>query len=229
MWKKFDIPVDYNKRFERAKIASDIPIVYAVATSFQICNKNGEHTSHNKPQIFEYLLGKHYDDMCFSDLAMYQQKIDWYLNYLSYKVMDDTISPFEKASIKVLQSDTLGQNYTNSIGIISVFPKVYTQSIEREKFSEKLDELRGISNYFGEIKKRYNLSVTLLSKKYISNKGIWIINCADDTGNMFFFFDKSDNGYNMNDKMKIRATVKKHIDSDFTGCKETHLGRVVYS
>ena len=208
----------------------DISLLYAIALSDAIYKKHGyKEKINNKQKMLSIFTDPipNMDNLCL-DIDSAKEMADWYLEYLSFKVITNEITDFEKSIIKTLKKDNINKYSSSDVAIVSAIPMSYHMAKQREKFDDLLDEVRNISNFFGEIKKRYNLNLKLVSKKHIKSKDLWVINCIDDDSNMFFYFDKEDNKYNINDYMKIRATVNKHEFSKFSQCKETRLSRVSY-
>lgn len=207
-----------------------ITIEYAVALSDAIYKKYGYKKSINNKQKMSVILSDtitDLDNLCL-DLKKSSDHIEWYKDYLTYKIMTNEITDFEKEIIKILKEEKIERYSYKDIGIISSIPMAIDLAKKKEKLSDDIDKIRPHSDYYGEIKKRYNINVKLLSKKYFKNKGFWTINCVDDESNLFFYFCNDEPKYEINDYMKIRATVKKHEISKFTSCKETHLTRVSY-
>lgn len=207
-----------------------VTLSYSIALADAIYKKYRYNDKiNNKQKMCSILMEpiSNMDNLCL-DIDSANEIIEWYTQYLSFKIVTDEITDFEKAIIRILKQDNIQRFSYKDIGIVATIPMSYHLAKQREQFDDLLDTLRLKSDFFGEIKKRYNLNLKLISKKYIRSKHIWVINCIDDDNNMFFYFDKEDNQYNINDYMKIRATVKKHELSKFTQCKETHLSRVSY-
>lgn len=224
--KKFKAPYTYWMNIK----PESVTITYAVALSDAIYQRYGyKKTVENKQKITQILSETitDLDNLCL-DLTKAQELIEWYKEYLSYKIMTTEITDFEKEIINILKIETVRQNSYKDIGIIASIPMAIDLAKKREEFSDLIDKIRPHSNFFGEIKKRYDLNLKLLSKKYIKNNDFWVINAVDDDNNMFFYFGHKEPNYDINDYMKIRATVKKHEQSKFSDCKETHLTRIIY-
>jgi hypothetical protein len=150
------------------------------------------------------------------------------------KAVQDNISSYEKSLFKFLSSlDSLKTEAITpyDIGIISSIPKYYVQLKERELFDDIIEKAKSNENgYYGQVGKRENLELTLISKRFVSTNSFWLINALNEENKIFTYFDSRDviKNIDVKSKFKVRATVKKHNFSTYLSCKETQLTRISY-
>lgn len=222
-----------------------LPLEYIIAVSDAIYKKYGYNNSIKNTSFLYNLLaygkGIHsnesaidLDNLCI-DLEIGREIIDTCKEYLIFKMISDNLTGYEKSVVNVLTNNDTVTIQANSIissmfGVFAAIPLTYKIIKANDKFDEMMESYKNKSNFFGILKKRYNLKLKLISKKYIKKKELWIIYAIDDDDNLFFFFhSKPDFKYEIGEYMKIRATVKSHQASTYTNCKETHLGRIIFS
>lgn len=153
------------------------------------------------------------------------------------KAMENRMTWFDHGFVNLLTNEKYKEKYskygdfTRIIGTISVFPKVYEQTVERIYFNDTLDKIRSLSEYIHTHKERVNLKLKLISRRFSRDRNCWIVNALCDNKNLVTYFDSKANitSVKIGDEFKIRATVINHTFSDFTRCKETRLSRIVYS
>ena len=109
-----------------------------------------------------------------------------------------------------------------SMGLAVSMVAAYNRHLDKIKEAEKTSE----SQYFGEVKKRYEMEVTL--DKLIITEGYYgatfIHRFIDDAGNVFMWFGSKELDAEKGDKIKIKATVKGH--DEYKGTKQTVVTRV---
>jgi len=81
------------------------------------------------------------------------------------------------------------------------------------------------SNYFGEVGKRadYTMNVLFVTERETDYGTTTIVKMVDDAGNRAVWFASNGPDLAVGDKVRIKATVKKH--SEYRGVKETALTR----
>lgn len=227
--KNFKIyPISFAKKHITVKDI-EYPISYLVGMADSEYNRGVKTNTEIKRNILSYLEGGVYFEptICI-DLPFYVSQIDEYKEYLIVKMFEDSITSYEKAMLETLKNETIHhRNLHKYARKITSFPITYRMVKERLEFEDIIDSVRKSSEYVGTLKKRYNFKLKIISKKYISNRGFYVINAIDENDNLFFWFEKNKVDFNVNDFVKIRATVKKHCFSDFLKAKETHVIRVV--
>lgn len=221
-----------------------VELDYIIAVSVSIYNKNGGYNTNvdNAQAIIQFMHNIYYNN-AYSGSHMFcmDQSLDTYKEMREYlyeeyvtKTMENKLTEFDKKFISILSPEKFKEIPDNMhnyyLSIIATFPKVYRETKEREFFQNKLQRLKITSEYVSTIKKRINLSLKLMSKRYIKDKGIWVINAEYDNTSLITYFDSSQSIMNINvgDQFKIRGTVVKQQLSEFTHCKETRLSRVIY-
>lgn len=93
------------------------------------------------------------------------------------------------------------------------------------KAEEKLQPKLEKSNYFGQLKKRYELNLTCFFTRFIDSfyGTSQLCKFYDENGNVFVWFNTSANEMEKEKSYYMKGTVKKH--SEYKGMKETQLTR----
>lgn len=205
------------------------PVAYLVGMAYSEYNRGVNTNTRIKENMLSYLGGAYFEPTICIDLQFYQSQIDEYKQNLTFKIIEDSITPYEKAMIETFKHESIPfSQLTKYVGKIASFPKTYEMMKEHIEFEDFVDTVRNKSDYFGLIKKRYNIKLKIISKKYLSKTGIYTVNAVDDSDNLFFWFESKKRNFKVNDIVKVRATIKKHIFSDYLKARENHLSRVVY-
>lgn len=185
---------------------------------------------------------------CVTDPAIMKERREFLSNEYVMKTMEGKLTQFDLSFINILSDEKFGEMIktnpnkitlsTNSFkSLVAAFPKVYKETKERTYFNDVISEVASKSSYVGDLKSRYNFKLKLLSKRFVSDKGFWVVNALNDEKDIITFFDakatsdpKSDlYKIKVGDMFKLRGTVVKHNFSTYTKCKETRLSRIVYS
>lgn len=220
--------VSFLKNYNALK-NQEFPLPYLVGMAYSEY-KRGISNRNIKGNMLSYINGSYFEPTICMDLSIYQEQINEYKNYLTIKIIEDSITSYEKALLGVLNRESIPYNRCfKYVGIIASFPSTFHMMKRKLEFEDYIDSIREKSDYFGMIKKRYNIKLKIISKKYHSKWGIYTFNAVDDDDNLFFWFERKEVKFDVSDRVKIRATVKKHVFSEFLKTKETHLSRVVYS
>lgn len=219
--------------------AQSLTLVHALAIADNIYREYGSYTS-NRQRMMEFVGNGFYSTVdphigCIPDLKKYEDMLDWFKFNLAMKAIEKDLTGFEKA-MKDLIHKYYDENPTKSVqyndfGIIASIPKVYKEAKEREYFDDIMDTIRSSSEYISREKHRDNYKIKLISKRYVRDRGFWVINALYDEKHLVTYFDSKDDiqKIKVGDYFKIRATVKRQQFSQFNQCKETQFTRVVYS
>ena len=109
--------------------------------------------------------------------------------------------------------------------IITLFQtKKYFKNNERMKMDATANSVN--SEWVGEIKKREEFFVKLVSKKYLEHRGFWVNNFVDRNENISIAFSGQELAVNVNECFLMKATVKTHNVSTYHGGKETMFNRI---
>jgi hypothetical protein len=185
---------------------------------------------------------------CVTDPAIMKERREFLSNEYVMKTMEGKLSQFDLSFINILSDEkfdemmranpnkiTLSNNSFKSLA--AAFPKVYKETKERTYFNDVISEVASKSSYVGDLKSRYNFKLKLLSKRFVSDKGFWVVNALNEEKDIVTFFDAKATSdptcdlykIKVGDMFKLRGTVVKHNFSTYTKCKETRLSRIVYS
>jgi len=174
---------------------------------------------------------------CVTDISVMRERKQYMQNMYAMRGIEKDFSKFDQAFLNVLYDEkysnfySVNKFYTSKLyGLLLSFPKVYSETIERNMFEDEVYRIRNISEYIATPKSRINLKLKLISKRLIKHKGIWVVNAINDDQNLVTYFDNSrtPDTLQVGNFYKVRATITKHEFSSFTGCKETRINRVVY-
>jgi len=112
------------------------------------------------------------------------------------------------------------------IACMSCLVQTYRKDLEREVKQEKKQAFVATSTFIGSEASKHELDVEILDTFYSKNYNIFI-NTATDGVNIFKF--STAHGatiFPLNEKIRVKGSVKRHDIDRFTGVKETWLTRV---
>lgn len=141
------------------------------------------------------------------------------------KKLQGSLSRFETSVSEAFTNDLT--NFT--VAVIASIPHMNVIDKVRQTITDKIEELRFKSDYFGEVRTRYDLSVEIIDVKFIQTSGVYMITSVyNDTDIIKFWWrDQPDISDIINGKtVTIRGTVLKHENSKYSKAKETMLNRV---
>jgi hypothetical protein len=113
-----------------------------------------------------------------------------------------------------------------NFGLLVSAPQAYARHQERTLVRERAAKAGEDSSHYGEVKKRYELEVTVAGVRYIhGNYGTaTLYTLLDGEGNVFKWFASDDKlGDTEGKRFVIKGTVKKH--DEYNGTKQTVLTR----
>lgn len=225
----FVLPITYM--YYDARNYADMDILYALAVSKKVYYQEKCDLEKAKVKLADIFMSG-LMPFCLTEEYMDEVKedLEWALQEISFKVLQDTATSYEKNFASTLKNKTFGDDKTIKLvnnGIISSFPLYVKQAKERETYDNVISKISKISEYVGELKLRKTLKVKVISKRYIKDKGFWVINALEDDKNLIVYFTNDSTGIFVGNSYKIRGTPVKHEVSNFNRCKETRLSRVV--
>ena len=112
------------------------------------------------------------------------------------------------------------------IACMSCLVQTYRKDLEREVKQEKKQVFLATSTFIGTEASKHELDVEIIDTFYSKNYNIFI-NTATDGLNIFKF--STAHGatiFPLNEKIRVKGSVKRHDVDQFTGVKETWLTRV---
>lgn len=219
----------------------NISLDYLLGISDSVYNHYGykskiDNASHIG-QIVYYLANNKPVNVCVTDLTVIQERREFLLEEYVIKAMEGKLTSFDNMFRNILSvenynnSDRIGGKFHWLKPYIAAFPKVYKETKERSYFNNVIQEIAKKSEYYGDLKSRYNFKLKLISRRYIEDKGTWVVNALHDEKDLITFFDskKDITTVEVGNMFKVRGTVIKHDFSNFTKCKETRLSRIIFS
>lgn len=112
------------------------------------------------------------------------------------------------------------------IACMSCLVQTYRKDLEREVKQEKKQAYMATSTFIGTEASKHELDIEIIDTFYSKNYNIFI-NTATDGANVFKF--STAHGatiFPINEKIRIKGSVKRHDIDKYTGVKETWLTRV---
>jgi len=141
------------------------------------------------------------------------------------KKLQGSLSRFETSV-----SDAFTTDLTNfTVAVIASIPHMNVIDKVRQNITDKIEELRFKSDYFGEIRTRYDIAVEIIDVKFIQTSGVYMITSVHNNTDIikFWWRDQPDISDIIDGKtVNIRGTVLKHENSKYSKAKETMLNRV---
>jgi hypothetical protein len=225
----FVLPQKYT--YLDARTYSDMDILYVLAISKKVYYDQNLDLDKSKLKLNSILMNGMMPYCLTTDyIKEVEEDLEWTLQEISFKVLQDTVTSYEKNLANALKNKKFGDDSSIKLvnnGIISSFPLYVKQARERERYEDIISKISKISDYIGELKLRTTLKVQVISKRYIKDKGFWVINALHDNKNLIVYFTNDTTGIVVGNSYKIRGTPVKHEISLFNKCKETRLSRVM--
>ena len=143
---------------------------------------------------------------------------------LLFKTLSGPITNGFMATIaNIVGMETVGKY---EIACMSCLVQTYRKDLEREVKQEKKQTFMATSNFIGSEASKHELDVEIIDTFYSKNYNIFI-NTATDGVNIFKF--STAHGatiFPLNEKIRVKGSVKRHEVDNLTGVKETWLTRV---
>ena len=160
------------------------------------------------------------------DIAQANDMIEFFSDVVVEKKMLGQANSFEETVGKVIaqtETDAFG------ISILASIPNSRRIQAKRDKLEDFYDDMRGKSEFVGDVKKRSSFTVRVVDVKYLSKYNIHLVTSVTKDENIVtFFWNKDPDIASLIEgkHIKIIATVKDQQTSKFSGCKETVVNRV---
>lgn len=143
---------------------------------------------------------------------------------LLFKTLSGPITNGFMATIaNIVGMETVGKY---EIACMSCLVQTYRKDLEREVKQEKKQAFMATSTFIGTEASKHELDVEIIDAFYSKNYNIFI-NTATDGVNIFKF--STAHGatiFPLNEKIRVKGSVKRHEVDRYTGVKETWLTRV---
>lgn len=177
----------------------------------------------NKTRILEFIREEKRPKKEFLDKANIM--LDRINGKLMLKKLTSSVNSFELSLIKVLSEDL----NKFAVSLIASMPNSITIDEKREAFQDKMNKIKHSSVYFGKKGVRYELDVDVLDVKFIQSSDVYMITTLYKDRDIikFWWREQPDISDIIMDKtISIKATVKTHELSKFSGANETLVNRV---
>jgi len=141
------------------------------------------------------------------------------------KKLTDGLSSFEKSVAEAFEKEPT----TFTVAVIASIPHMNVVDTKRQEVTDRLEEYRFTSEYFGELKSRYDILVEVLDVKYIQSSAVYMITTVHNNKDIikFWWRDQPDLTDIIDGRViKVRGTVNRHEVGKYTNAKETMLNRV---
>ena len=180
-------------------------------------------TSDNKSRVIELIESKAIpsDDT----IAEAREIMDKFNGKFMLKKLTDGLSSFEKSVAEAFEKDLS----TFSVAVIASIPHMNVVDVKRQEVSDRLEELRFVSEYFGEVKQRYDIEVEVMDVKFIQSSAVYMITTVHNSKDIikFWWRDQPDLTDIIDGRViNIRGTVNRHEVGKFTNAKDTMMNRV---
>lgn len=177
----------------------------------------------NKTRILEFIREEKRPKKEFLDKANIM--LDRINGKLMLKKLTSSVNSFELSLIKVLSEDL----NKFAVSLIASMPNSITIDDKREALQDKMNKIKHSSVYFGKKGVRYELDVDVLDVKFIQSSDVYMITTLYKDRDIikFWWREQPDISDIIMDKtISIKATVKTHELSKFSGANETLVNRV---
>jgi len=157
-------------------------------------------------------------------LLQAQAIMDKFNGKFMLKKLQGSLTRFESSV-----SDAFINDLTNfTVAVIASIPHMNTVDNVRQEIADKIEALRFKSDFFGEVRTRYDIQIEIIDVKFIQSSGVYMITGVhNDNIIKFWWRDQPDISDIINGKtINIRGTVLKHEQSKYSKAKETMLNRV---
>lgn len=142
------------------------------------------------------------------------------------KKLTGGLSSFENSVAKAFADPELSKF---NIAVIASIPHMNEVDKKRASVEARIESVRFDSEYFGEVRNRYDINVEVVDVKFIQSSGVYMITTLYNNRDIikFWWRDQPDISDIIDGKViSIRATVNKHEKSKYTKAKETMMNRV---
>ena len=112
------------------------------------------------------------------------------------------------------------------IACMAALPRTYRKDLEREAKTAREQSMITTSEYLGQVGSKQRVSVEIMDMVYSRNYNIHIVTATDGTNIIKFSTAHDPARYPKGQKITISGTIKRCLENDRTGVKETWLTRV---
>ena len=159
-------------------------------------------------------------------VKMSEAIIDKFNQRYMVKKLSGGLNSFEQNVANAFSTDNLS---TFDIAILASIPNMNEIDQKRKEVEDKLEEVRFTSQFFGNVRDRYEVMVEVLDCKYIQSSGVYMITTLREQRDIikFWWRDQPDVSDIIEGKtIMIRGTVNRHEKGRYTNAQETMLNRV---
>lgn len=189
-------------------------------------NNNGElvsTTEDNKTRVMNMMV----ENINASDNHQENAKtiMDKFNGKFMLKKLTGKLTSFEQSVAKAFSED-LNKFH---VAVIASIPHMNKVDEKRQVVEDKIEQLRFVSEYFGNLRVRYDITVSVLDVKFIQSSGTYIVTTIYNNKDIikFWWRDQPDLSDIIDGKnIRIRGTVIKHEKSKYTNAYETMMNRV---
>ena len=189
-------------------------------------NEDGESVGFvydNKSQVIKLL--EESQQPTSEELSDAEEIMNKFNGKFMLKKLTNGLTNFERSVSEAFSSDLT----SFTVAVIASIPHMNVIDVKRKAVEDRIEELRFKSEYFGEIRQRYDIEVEVIDVKFIQSSGVYMITTVFNDSDIikFWWRDQPD----LTDiidgrRIKIRGTVNRHEEGKFTNAKETMLNRV---
>jgi len=177
----------------------------------------------NKTCILEKIKSGKIPESKYMDQA--KEMLDRINGKLMLKKLTSSSNSFENSLIKALNEDL----NKFAVSLIASMPNSIVIDQKREALNDKMSKIKHTSEFYGKKGTRYDINVNVLDVKYIQSNDVYMVTCIHKQSDIikFWWREQPDISDLINGKeLLIKATVKTHEQSKYSGAKETLVNRV---
>lgn len=160
-------------------------------------------------------------DVSESDNVLAKEIID-YLQGLSFKTMERSLTAFESNVLKFVTSTSIDKS---GLGIAASLPSVYQNKLMQDEWEIRESQLADTSEFLGTVRTRCEFDATIENTRYIARTESYLICASVDNKSILKFFAQERLG-EPGTKVCLTGFVKSHSESNYHGGKETMINRV---
>lgn len=160
-------------------------------------------------------------------LAQAEQVKDKFEAKFMMKKFGNSLTDFENNVAKAFAAGNSLSSF--QVAIIASIPNMNKIDEKRKMVQDRIEEVRFTSEYFGEMRTRYDLEVEVLDCKFIQSSGVYMITTIHANKDIikFWWRDQPDISDIIEGKtVRVRGTVHRHETGKYTQSKETMINRV---
>tara|TARA_R110001592_G_C12968934_1_gene733100 strand:+ start:123 stop:776 length:654 start_codon:yes stop_codon:yes gene_type:complete len=149
------------------------------------------------------------------------QEVKEYLQGLSFKALERTLTEFESNVLKLVSSDIIAKD---KLGIAASLPKVYFNKLDQDTWTDREMELSRTSTNLGKLHTREKFTAVVEFVRYIPRTMSYIVTCSVDDKHILKFF--ADKKQEKGATITLEGFIKSQAKGKFHVGQETIVNRI---